>query len=138
MVSDIVNTYHSHFYATLMLFLQRDLGGWLHNHCEFFFFYAPSTRTEVSCFQIGGCQNGGYVNDAQQTNPTFEFFPSRGDPIGSPILARTLPTNLYPLTWLLPSGNLLIQSNWETVVLDYKANKEYPLDNIPDAVRTVR
>jgi hypothetical protein len=85
---------------------------------------------------IGGCQFGGYVNDAQQTNPTYEFFPSKGDPIGSPVLQRTLPTNLFPLTWLLPSGNLLIQSNWETVVLDYKANKEYPLDKIPDAVRT--
>jgi len=85
---------------------------------------------------IGGCLFGGYVNDAKQTNPTYEFFPSKGDPIGSPILDRTLPTNLYPLTWLLPSGNLLIQSNWETVLLDYKQNREYPLDNITDAVRT--
>jgi len=85
---------------------------------------------------LGGCQFGGYVNDATQTNPTYEFFPSQGNPIGSPILDRTLPTNLYPLTWLLPSGNILIQSNRATVVLDYKKNIEYPLDDIPDAVRT--
>jgi hypothetical protein len=40
------------------------------------------------------------------------------------------------LTWLLPSGNLLVQSNRDTIVLDYKNNKETPMDNIPDAVRT--
>lgn len=79
---------------------------------------------------------GGYVNDASQTNPTYEFFPSQGAPINSPILQRTLPANLYPLTWLLPSGNLFIQSNWDTVLLNLDTNIETPLDNIPDAVRT--
>ena len=76
------------------------------------------------------------MNDAGQTNPTYEFFPSTGTPINSPILEATLPVNLYPLTWLVPSGKLLIQSNWKTVLLDYNANVEEPLDNIPDAVRT--
>ncbi|KAG9220580.1 hypothetical protein CCMSSC00406_0004036 [Pleurotus cornucopiae] len=85
---------------------------------------------------LGGCNDGGYVNDARQTNPTYEFFPSRGRPITSPILVNTLPANLYPLTWLLPSGRLLIQSNWATVMLDYKKNREYALPDIPDAVRT--
>jgi len=94
------------------------------------------TLEDGSMIIIGGCRFGGYVNDAMQDNPTYEFFPSRGAPIGSPILARSLPTNLYPLTWLLPSGNLLMQSNFDTVVLDYKANQEYPLDNMPYAVRT--
>ncbi|KAL0956614.1 hypothetical protein HGRIS_002750 [Hohenbuehelia grisea] len=85
---------------------------------------------------LGGCNDGGYVNDAYQTNPTYEFFPSRGGPVASPILQDTLPANLYPLTWLLPSGRLLIQSNWATVLLDYKKNKEFTLPDIPDAVRT--
>lgn len=79
---------------------------------------------------------GGYVNDASQTNPTYEFFPPQGGPINSPILQRTLPANLFPLTWLLPSGNLFIQSNWETVLLNLATNVETQLDNIPDAVRT--
>lgn len=43
--------------------------------------------------------------------------------------------NLFPLTWLLPSGQLLIQSNRATVLLNYKTNTETTLDNIPDAVR---
>lgn len=86
--------------------------------------------------KIGGCTNGGYVNDASQTQPNYEFFPSQGAPITSPLLERTLPANLYPLTWLLPSGLLLMQSNWQTVLLNYHTQVETPLDDIPDAVRT--
>lgn len=54
--------------------------------------------------QLGGCDWGGYVNDAGQNNPTYEFYPSTGGPIGLNILTTTLPANLFPLTWLLPSG----------------------------------
>jgi Glyoxal oxidase N-terminus len=75
------------------------------------------------------------VNDASQTNPTYEFFPPKGAPITSPILQNTLPVNLFPLTWLLPSGSLFIQSNWNTVLLNLETNVETPLDDIPDAVR---
>lgn len=57
---------------------------------------------------MGGCLWGGYVNDAGQNNPTYEFYPPRGGPIGLNILATTLPANLYPLIWLLPSGTFLL------------------------------
>lgn len=50
-------------------------------------------------------------------------------------MSTTLPVNLYPLTWLLPSGNLFLQSNWKTSLLDYKTKKETPLDEMKDAVR---
>ncbi|KAK0505103.1 copper radical oxidase [Armillaria luteobubalina] len=98
----------------------------------------PSVETleDGSLIILGGCKNGGYVNDAGQDNPTYEFFPSKGDPIPSQILQTTLPTNLYPLTWLLPSGKLFIQSNWNTSLIDYHTYEETPLDPIPDAVRT--
>ncbi|KII92418.1 hypothetical protein PLICRDRAFT_104299 [Plicaturopsis crispa FD-325 SS-3] len=100
----------------------------------------PSLETleDGSVMILGGCQWGGYVNDANQTNPTYEFLPPRGTgtPIVSPILTATLPVNLYPITFLLPSGNVLLQSNWATAMLDYKNKKEYKLDDIPDAVRT--
>ncbi|KAF9467368.1 copper radical oxidase [Collybia nuda] len=94
------------------------------------------TLEDGSLIILGGCRFGGYVNDANQDNPTYEFFPPNGASVLSPILQRTLPANLYPLTWLLPSGKLLLQSNWETVLLDYHTNKETALDDIPDAVRT--
>lgn len=59
-----------------------------------------------SLIVIGGDNNGGYVNTVLQDNPTYEFFPPKGD--GEAIhlqwLADNLPVNLYPLTWMLPSG----------------------------------
>lgn len=76
------------------------------------------------------------MNSAGQNNPTYEFFPSRGQPVGLNILTTTLPANLFPLTWLLPSGNLFIQTNWGAEIFDYKNNVEYALPNIPHAVRT--
>jgi hypothetical protein len=47
-----------------------------------------------------------------------------------------LPANLFPLTFLLPSGNLFIQTNWGAEVFDYQTNVEYTYPNIPHAVRT--
>ncbi|KAG5641947.1 hypothetical protein DXG03_003936 [Asterophora parasitica] len=93
-------------------------------------------RAALVSHDLGGCRNGGYVNDAWQDNPTYEFFPPKGNPVTSLILQRTLPANLYPLTWLLPSGKILLQSNWQTSLLDYRKKSETPLDDIPDAVRT--
>ncbi|EDR02674.1 uncharacterized protein LACBIDRAFT_308210 [Laccaria bicolor S238N-H82] len=94
------------------------------------------TLEDGSFIIIGGCRTGGFVNDPGQNNPTYEFYPSRGQPVHSPVLENTLPTNLFPLTWLLPSGKLLIQSNWQTILMDYKTQNEQPLDDMPAAVRT--
>ncbi|PCH36106.1 copper radical oxidase [Wolfiporia cocos MD-104 SS10] len=87
---------------------------------------------------IGGCDWGGYVNDASQTNPTYEFLPPLPD-VGlttSTLLTNTLPANLYPLTWLLPSGRLFMQANWGTAMVDYKTQTETELPNMIHAVRT--
>jgi hypothetical protein len=73
---------------------------------------------------------------ADQNNPTYEFWPSQGDPINLNILENTLPANLFPITFLLPSGQLLIQTNWATELLNYTSGVETPLANIPYAVRT--
>lgn len=77
------------------------------------------------------------MNAAVQDNPTWEIFPPQPNqqPVVSDILSTTLPVNLYPLTWMLPSGKLLIQSNWKTVLLDYRTQKETALDDMLDAVR---
>ncbi|TNY18275.1 copper radical oxidase [Rhodotorula diobovata] len=94
------------------------------------------TLEDGSMIVVGGCDWGGYVNDEGQNNPTYEFYPSRGGPIGLNILTTTLPANLFPLIWLLPSGNIFIQANWGTEIFDYRNNVEYPLADIPHAVRT--
>ncbi|EPT04572.1 hypothetical protein FOMPIDRAFT_281602 [Fomitopsis schrenkii] len=100
----------------------------------------PSLETleDGSIIIIGGCDWGGFVNDAGQTNPTYEFFPYN-PAVGlttSPLLVNTLPANLYPLTWLLPSGKLLMQSNWGTALLDYKTRTETQISEMLHAVRT--
>lgn len=85
---------------------------------------------------MGGDQWGGYVNDANNNNPTYEYFPSQGAPIASPLLENTLPANLFPILFLLPSGLMFVQLNWATAVLDLAQNQEFDLDEVPDAVRT--
>lgn len=84
---------------------------------------------------MGGCTAGGYVNDASQDNPTYEFFPSRGPAVVSQILQDTLPANLYPFVFLLPSGLLFVQSNWASALLNYTSNEQTDLPDMIDAVR---
>jgi len=48
---------------------------------------------------------------------------------------RNCLVNLDPLTWLLPSGKLLVQAAFSTILLDRKNNVETPLDDMPHAVR---
>ncbi|KAI0745030.1 DUF1929-domain-containing protein [Earliella scabrosa] len=99
----------------------------------------PSLETleDGSAIILGGCGWGGYVNAAFQDNPTWEIFPppEGQELVNSNLLATTLPANLYPLTWMLPSGNIFLQSNWKTALLDYKTQTETPLDDMIDAVR---
>ncbi|KAI0339863.1 copper radical oxidase [Trametopsis cervina] len=100
----------------------------------------PSVETleDGRAIIIGGCNWGGFVNDPAQDNPTYEFFPPTADPspIASPFLSRTLPVNLYAITFLLPSGKLFMQANFDTVLLDYHTNTEYALSKMPHACRT--
>lgn len=85
--------------------------------------------------KLGGDLYGGYVNDPGNNNPTYEYFPSRGNPITMPFLQNTLPVNLYPLTWLLPSGRLFVQANWQTILMDPNTGAETPLPNMTFAIR---
>lgn len=89
-------------------------------------------------FILGGNQYGGFVNNAANSNPTFEFWPREAGetPIESTILKNTLPANLYPITHLLPTGQILLNINLNAAVLDYHTNTEYPLPAVPHAVRT--
>lgn len=99
------------------------------------------TLQDGTAIILGGCEYGGYVNwqnylnNINQNNPTYEFWPSRGNPTSLNILLDSMPINLFPLTWLLPSGNLFIQSNWNASIFDWQNGIEYPVNNIPHAVR---
>lgn len=91
------------------------------------------TLEDGSVIIIGGCTDGGYVNDANQNIPTVEYFPSKGQPNKLNFLLTTLPANLYTLTWLLPSGNLFLQSNLGTEIYDTRITSStlYPTSHMP-------
>ncbi|WWC73126.1 uncharacterized protein I206_107092 [Kwoniella pini CBS 10737] len=94
------------------------------------------TLEDGSAMIMGGCEWGGYVNYADnQNNPTVEYFPSKGTPFTLQFLLKTMPVNLFPLIWLLPSGNMLVQAEFQAEIFDYKNNIEYPIADIPDCVR---
>jgi hypothetical protein len=113
-----------------------DTGGWLQMTGRRWY---PTSETleDGSIIVIGGDKNGGYVNTAAQDNPTYEFFPPKGDgeAVSFPFLSETLPINLYALTWLMPSGKLFIQSNRRSILFDYKTQAQEELPEMPYAAR---
>lgn len=86
---------------------------------------------------IGGDKNGGYVNTPAQDNPTYEFFPPKGDgeAVYLQFLADTLPVNLYALTWLMPSGKLFMQASRKSVLYDWRTKQTTNLPDMPYATR---
>jgi hypothetical protein len=94
------------------------------------------TLPDGSIIVIGGNLYGGFVNSQGNNNPTYEFYPSRGGVLPLRILETTLPANLYPLTWLLPSGKLFIQTNLGAELFDFTTGEEDTLPDVPHAVRT--
>jgi len=74
---------------------------------------------------IGGYTGGGYINrnypnidtayEGGAAEPTFEFYPSASIPPEIlQFLLLTSGLNSYPLTYLMPSGNILLQANYST------------------------
>ncbi|GAA5833635.1 hypothetical protein JCM11251_003189 [Rhodosporidiobolus azoricus] len=84
---------------------------------------------------LGGELYGSFVTQAYQNVPSYEFWPSRGDPINTTFLQETMPANLYPLTWLLSNGQIFLQAGWQSTLLDYENNVETRLPNITHAQR---
>ena len=95
------------------------------------------TLEDGSVIVVGGDLNGGYVNDATQDNPTYEFFPHKGDdePIHLQFLSDTLPVNLFPLIWLMPSGKLFMQASRKSILYDWRAQETTNLPDMPFATR---
>ncbi|KAL4063440.1 glyoxal oxidase [Scleroderma citrinum] len=96
---------------------------------------------------IGGFVNGGYVNrnmpntdptyEGGAAEPTYEFYPSRGQAEVMQFMATTSGLNSYAHTYLMPSGKMLVQANLSTILWDYNQNVETPLPNMPNGVARV-
>lgn len=73
---------------------------------------------------IGGFVNGGYINrnypntdpayEGGAAEPTYEFYPSLGDAEEMQFMIDTSGLNSYALTYLMASGNMLLQANVST------------------------
>ncbi|KAK4686476.1 hypothetical protein P7C73_g3648, partial [Tremellales sp. Uapishka_1] len=89
-----------------------------------------------SLIVLGGDTNGGYVSTFVQNNPTYEYFPKQSSgSIPMAFLNYTVPVNLFPLTWLLPSGKLFLQAAYKSILYDMDTRIETPLQDMPYAVR---
>lgn len=73
---------------------------------------------------IGGFVSGGYINrntpntdptyEGGAAEPTYEFYPSRGNATVMQFMTTTSGLNSYAHTYLMPSGNMFIQANIST------------------------
>ncbi|KAK7037958.1 copper radical oxidase [Favolaschia claudopus] len=90
---------------------------------------------------IGGSKKGGWINNATVNNPTIEYFPpksihgSNGMPIGLPFLQDTLNSNLFPIAFVLPDGNVFMAANNDAMIYNWKDNTERRLPQLPNRVR---
>ncbi|TFK47067.1 DUF1929-domain-containing protein [Heliocybe sulcata] len=94
---------------------------------------------------IGGFVNGGYINrnypntdpayEGGAAEPTYEFYPSNGQaPQVMQFMIKTSGLNAYAHTFNMPSGKMLVQANYSTMLWDPKTNTEYPLPDMPGNV----
>ncbi|RUS33824.1 glyoxal oxidase N-terminus-domain-containing protein [Jimgerdemannia flammicorona] len=90
-----------------------------------------------SLFIIGGSKKGAAVNREEINTPSYEFWPTRGPPVHMQFLVDTMPYNLYPFVYLLPSGHLWIFASRSSIIFDYEKNEIVRrLPDIPGNVRS--
>ena len=85
---------------------------------------AAEALADGSIAIIGGFVNGGYVNrntpntdpeyEGGAAEPTYEFYPSKGDATVMQFMITTSGLNSYAHTYLMPSGKMLLQANIST------------------------
>ena len=110
---------------------------------------------------IGGMITGGYINRVLNDGPatargaesTYEYYPAiDGDLKVLNFVVKTSGLNLYPHTFLMPSGRMLLQANLSTsmsftsllvlglttittiALWDHVNNQEFPLPDMPNGV----
>lgn len=91
---------------------------------------------EGNVMVIGGDENGGYVSTFAQNTPSWEYWPKQeSGAINMDFLNDTVPVNLFPLVWLLPSGKVFFQAAYRTILYDIASRTEQNLVDMPYAQR---
>ncbi|KAF5386334.1 hypothetical protein D9757_006701 [Collybiopsis confluens] len=94
---------------------------------------------------IGGFVNGGYINrnypntdptfEGGAAEPTYEFYPANGRTAEiMQFMVKTSGLNSYAHTYLMPSGKMLVQANYSTMLWDPSTNTETDLPDMPGQV----
>ncbi|KAF9062489.1 copper radical oxidase [Rhodocollybia butyracea] len=94
---------------------------------------------------IGGFVNGGYINrnypntdpefEGGAAEPTYEFYPANGTTATvMNFMIKTSGLNAYAHTYLMPSGKMLVQANYSTMLWDPSTNTETDLPDMPGQV----
>ncbi|KAJ3930567.1 MAG: glyoxal oxidase N-terminus-domain-containing protein [Lentinula lateritia] len=94
---------------------------------------------------IGGFVNGGYINrnypntdptyEGGAAEPTYEFYPANGTTATiMQFMVKTSGLNSYAHTYLMPSGKMLVQANYSTMLWDPATNTETDLPDMPGEV----
>jgi len=80
-------------------------------------------------------KDGGYVPTKNSNEPTYEFYPPKNDGGARymDLLDRSVPLSLYPLTFLMSSGEMFVQANKEAILWNYKkqSEKKLPSTSVP-------
>ncbi|KAJ7595106.1 glyoxal oxidase N-terminus-domain-containing protein [Mycena floridula] len=99
--------------------------------------YPSSLRIfDGSLMVVGGIhERTPFYNNDSVSN--FEFFPKKdnGVPRPSSFLNRSLPANLFPRVFALPSGKVFMVANNQTIIYDVETSTETILPDIPNGVR---
>jgi len=93
---------------------------------------------------IGGFVNGGYINrnypnidpatEGGAAEPTYESYPSKGEPKVMQFMIDTSGLNAYAHAFMMPSGKMFVQANVSAMLWDPETNGEVRLPNIPNNV----
>ncbi|KAJ7222621.1 glyoxal oxidase N-terminus-domain-containing protein [Mycena pura] len=110
-----------------------------HIHLAVLRWYPTGLRIpDGSLMVIGGANVNTFYNNATAVN-SFEFFPSRpgeeGTVRNSQFLLDAEPVNMFPRSFVLPSGRVLMIANNLTTLYDVETQVETRLPDLPNGVR---
>ncbi|KAF7298060.1 hypothetical protein HMN09_01027300 [Mycena chlorophos] len=89
-----------------------------------------------SLMVIGGSTTDTFYNPASIAQSNFEFFPSKdANPRPSQFLVDAEPVNMFPRSFVLPSGRIFMVANNISQLYDVETNTETRLPPLPNGVR---
>lgn len=82
--------------------------------------FSADARRVAFRFVLGGMTSNGWNGKDSTANPTYEWFPPKGNGLAifSRFLHDALRANLFPITFLMPSGQLFVAANLLAMIFD--------------------